>query len=77
MHSAMGPYPQNNAMGNYQGGQYGPQGEARPRPANVKDGPNEFTLVVLRSPQLPRRVRLKRKTLKFSPASCICVIKAL
>lgn len=30
MHSGMGPYPQNNSMGNYgpQGGQYGPQGEA-------------------------------------------------
>lgn len=30
MHSGMGPYPQNNSMGNYgaQGGQYGPQGES-------------------------------------------------
>lgn len=30
MHAGMGPYPQNNSMGNYgpQGGQYGPQGEA-------------------------------------------------
>lgn len=30
MHGGMGPYPQNNSMGNYgpQGGQYGPQGEA-------------------------------------------------
>lgn len=30
MHPGMGPYPQNNSMGNYgpQGGQYGPQGEA-------------------------------------------------
>ncbi len=30
MHTGMGPYPQNNSMGNYgpQGGQYGPQGEA-------------------------------------------------
>lgn len=30
IHSGMGPYPQNNSMGNYgpQGGQYGPQGEA-------------------------------------------------
>uniref|UniRef100_A0A4W4EYJ3 ARID domain-containing protein n=1 Tax=Electrophorus electricus TaxID=8005 RepID=A0A4W4EYJ3_ELEEL len=31
MHSGMGPYPQNNSMGNYgpQGGQYGPQGYPR------------------------------------------------
>ncbi|XP_038158606.1 AT-rich interactive domain-containing protein 1A isoform X1 [Cyprinodon tularosa] len=31
MHSGMGPYPQNNTMGNYgpQGGQYGPQGYPR------------------------------------------------
>ncbi|XP_041867946.1 AT-rich interactive domain-containing protein 1A isoform X2 [Melanotaenia boesemani] len=31
MHAGMGPYPQNNAMGNYgpQGGQYGPQGYPR------------------------------------------------
>lgn len=30
MHGGMGPYPQNNTMGNYgpQGGQYGPQCEA-------------------------------------------------
>lgn len=30
MHSGMGPYPQNNSMGNYgpQGGQYGPQGKS-------------------------------------------------
>lgn len=30
MHAGMGPYPQNNSMGNYgpQGAQYGPQGEA-------------------------------------------------
>lgn len=36
MHGGMGPYPQNNSMGNYgpQGGQYGPQGEPLdPRPA--------------------------------------------
>lgn len=31
MHAGMGPYPQNNSMGNYgpQGGQYGPQGYPR------------------------------------------------
>lgn len=29
MHAGMGPYPQNNSMGNYgpQGGQFGPQGK--------------------------------------------------
>lgn len=37
MHSGMGPYPQNNSMGNYgpQGGQYGPQGEAPGQDCNT------------------------------------------
>ncbi|XP_061616536.1 AT-rich interactive domain-containing protein 1A isoform X4 [Phyllopteryx taeniolatus] len=40
MHSGMGPYPQNNSMGNYgpQGGQYGPQGY--PRPPGYSGMPN-------------------------------------
>ena len=35
MHAGMGPYPQNNSMGNYgpQGAQYGPQGECADPPA--------------------------------------------
>lgn len=37
MHAGMGPYQQNNSMGNYgpQGGQYGPQGELRGGPASA------------------------------------------
>lgn len=81
MHSGMGPYPQNNSMGNYgpQGGQYGPQGEAvsaQPRPADLKDPPNEFLPVVLRCSQ-PQTGRLKRRTFKFLPVSCIGEMKAL
>ncbi|XP_061903499.1 AT-rich interactive domain-containing protein 1A isoform X2 [Entelurus aequoreus] len=40
IHSGMGPYPQNNSMGNYgpQGGQYGPQGY--PRPPGYSGMPN-------------------------------------
>ncbi|XP_037119572.1 AT-rich interactive domain-containing protein 1A isoform X1 [Syngnathus acus] len=40
MHSGMGPYPQNNSMGNYgpQGSQYGPQGY--PRPPGYSGMPN-------------------------------------
>lgn len=43
MHSGMGPYPQNNSMGNYgpQGGQYGPQG--KPLAQSVSGA---FTLVI-------------------------------
>lgn len=81
MHSGMGPYPQNNSMGNYgpQGGQYGPQGEAisaQPRPADLKDPPNEFPLVVLRWSQL-QTGGLKGRTFKFLLASCVGEMKTL
>lgn len=49
MHAGMGPYPQNNSMGNYgpQGSQYGPQGKGSPTAQAMSIPPNDSQIVFL------------------------------